>query len=94
MMSVDLRADMGFKHIPQLQFPAERATHSTQTQSKSCFVQLAISMQQVTGVPTFIFPLHGSTCTHTFRRFFDGWLEAVHVVASVTVVTEQQLILR
>ena len=34
-----------------------------------------------------------ATHVYTFRRFFDGWLEAVHVVASVTVVTEQQLIL-
>lgn len=32
--------------------------------------------------------------THTFWRLLDGWFEAVHVVASVTVVTEQQLVLQ
>lgn len=28
----------------------------------------------------------------TFRWFLNGWFQAVHVVASVTVVTEEELI--
>ena len=66
MMSVDLRADMGFKHIPQLQFPAVGETQHTE--SKSCFVELSIFMQQqeATGAPFFKFklPLHGYTCIY------------------------------
>ena len=89
MISVDLSADMGFRHMPQLQFPAV---------GESKVLQSAHDPAHSIGYRCPYFKSSSSSyrelAVYTFRRFLDRWLETVHVVASIAVIAEEQLILQ